>query len=212
MKNKNETFKKLRDFNIRDTRKFILNTKETIYLPINSDSIDRLCGFEFNAKNHFKRKEKINKKEDKIYKSEGLYKFSLVRKTNYFALANLLFVVFSPDFNEFYADFIFKEQNGSLIALRTILPNTDQDYAINDTKVVLSDIYNVTDFDELLCEKTVAYPIEAYSKNISRKYGKRYQKETEALLSNFSLAYGSSFDVSKQTRVRNFSKDSVKKI
>lgn len=212
MKNKNETFRKLRDFNIKDTRKFILNTKENIYLTINPDSIDRLCGFEFNAKNSFKRKEKIDRKEEKIYKSEGLYKFSLVRKTNYLAVSNLLFVIFNPDFNEFYADFIFKEQNGSLIALRTTLPNTSHDYAINDTKVVLSDIYDVTDFDELLCGKTLAYPIEAYSKNISRKYGKRYQNEAKALLSNLSLAYGSSFDVSKKTRVTDFKKDSVKKI
>lgn len=62
MKNQGEIFKEIRDFNINDTRKFILSNNETIYFWIESLIIDSLCVLNFTANNHSQRREKIRKK------------------------------------------------------------------------------------------------------------------------------------------------------
>ncbi len=216
MKNQGEIFKKLREFNIKDTRKFILSNNETIYFWIDPPTIDSLCGLNFTANNHSQRREKIRKKIDIIYNGEGLYKFSLITKTNYFNVNNLLFVVFNPCFDEFYADFVFKTQDTSFVVLRTVLSKSLDYHRVNDTKVTLQDVYEVgvNDLDNLLCGRTFAYPIEVYSKKISKKYDKRFKSKMTSLLSSYSMQYGGKFDDEKATRVINYdeSKGMVKKI
>ena len=152
----------------------------------------------------------LEKRKDKILNGPELCKYRLIKDTNYFSGENLRFVVFNPDLADYYADFIFNDKNGSMIALRTKLPFTptthDNQMIYMDTKLVLSDIFNVTNLDELLCGKTVAYPLEY----IAFKYHKKYCNYDKEKLHEMVKAYGATFDVSKAERIDNFKKGKVK--
>lgn len=102
------------------------------------------------------------------------------------------------------------------VVLRTVLPKSLDYHRVNDIKVTLQDVYEVgvNDLDNLLCGRTFAYPIEVYSKKISKKYDKRFKSKMTSLLSSYSMQYGGKFDDEKATRVINYdeSKGMVKKI
>jgi hypothetical protein len=210
MENKEKYFSDLENNYFDSHLRFVLNTKETVYFRITPQIIDELCGFKFKSQSKKERTKKLEKRKDKILNGPELCKYRLIKDTNYFSGENLRFVVFNPDLADYYADFIFNDKNGSIIALRTKLPFTptthDNQMIYKDTKLVLSDIFNVTNLDELLCGKTVAYPLEY----IAFKYHKKYCNYDKEKLHEMVKAYGATFDVSKAERIDNFKKGKVK--
>lgn len=214
MENKEKYFHSLKNNYLRFKDIFILNTKETVCFCITPQIIDELCGFKFKSESKNERIKKLERRKDKILNGPELNKYRLIRDTNYFSGENLRFVVFNPDLADYYADFIFNDKNGSMIALRTKLPFTptthDNQMIYMDTKLVLSDVFNVTNLDELLCGKTVAYPMECKTSKFFMRYNKKYCNYVENKLHDMVKAYGATFDVSKAERIDNFKKGKVK--
>lgn len=221
MENNQENFEALKKFNVNYTYKFVLNTKETLIFDVNPQVIYNLCGFNFTAKSHTEGKVKLEKRREKTYDSQMLYKFSLIEKTRHFSGAKLFFVVFDPEFKDGYVDLIFR-QGKHFIALKTDLTIDPFNYELinsvlyrdrinqNETYLSLQDVYEVKDFDDLLCGKTVAYPIHCYSDEFWGKYDKKYVEFLARKAKQFSNAYGAKLDVSKDERIKNAKKTKAK--
>ncbi len=214
MENSEKYFDDLKEFYINSRYIFVLNTKETMFFHIDPQVIDNLCGFNFKSETKKERIRKLEKRKDKILNGVELYKYSLIKSTNYFAGYNLLFVVFNPDLTDYYADFVFSGKNKGMIALRTKLPFIPTTYnsqmVYMDTQLVLDDVFNVTSLDELLCGKTIAYPLEYKTIKSYKKHSKKDCNEIENKLIKMIGAYEATFDVSKNARLDNFKKGKLK--
>lgn len=221
MENSQENFEALKEFNVNYTYKFVLNTKETIMFDVNPQIIYNLCGFNFTAKTRAQRKAKLEKRKEEVYDSQKLYKFSLIGKTSCFSGIKLFLVVFDPEFKDDYAELIFK-QDKHFIALKTsskvdllrseLINSVLYDVCLSkdETYVNLQDIYEVEDLDDLLCGKTIAYPIHCFSNDFWGKYEKKYVEYLARKAKQFSNAYGAKLDVSKDERIKNVKKNKAK--
>lgn len=202
---KSNIYNRLRNYNVKDTISFKLSNNETIYIDISSNAFDKLCGLNLDCNVDFAgdRKKLFLEKRDDIYNSSVLEKFSLVKGTNYFSSSKLLFVVFNPNLEDYYADFIFRLPTEAFVSLRvSLIDDFDNYHDEKSTKVNLNTIFIINDFNDLLCNKTYSILVSASSKQNNPIYNSRSSKVSKELTRKLCEAYGVKKDSGKGSRIK----------